>query len=161
MCGLSHHKVWLGRDPRRKPTQVSPQPHQPLLAADPSRFLSFFLSFLAYIFPSSSFMADARDTISRSFERLRQSVSDEDAHVFASTELSDVWKAVREIDASQRKRQSAQNLRRVEPLLKGLEKYTKVIEVLCNGTPYLPYVWVCVLALLQPPRQTNCNNRHL
>jgi hypothetical protein len=158
--GRSHHKVWLRH-------RASQKAHASVTAASStssggrSITLTYFLSFLTYIFPSSSFMADARDTISRSFERLRQSVSDEDAHVFASTELSDVWKAVREIDASQRKRQSAQNLRRVEPLLKGLEKYTKVIEVLCNGTPYLPYVWVCVRALLQPPRQTNCNNRHL
>jgi hypothetical protein len=100
-------------------------------------------------------MAEARDTISRSFERLRRSLSDEDAHDFASTELRDVWKAVREIDAAQRKRQSAQNLRRIEPLLKGIEKYAKVIEVLCNGTPYLPYVWVCVRAEPQPGSPTN------
>jgi hypothetical protein len=87
-------------------------------------------------------MADPRATIADSFEKLKRSISEEDAHNFASTELQDVWLAVREIDSRQRKRRSAQNLRRVEPLLRGIEKYTKVIEVLCNGTPYLSYVWV-------------------
>lgn len=86
------------------------------------------------------------DIISESFNKLKQSISDEDAHNFASTELKDVWATVREIDSAQRQRQSAQNLRRIEPLLKGIEKYAKVIEVLCNGTPFLPYVWVSFLA---------------
>jgi hypothetical protein len=94
-------------------------------------------------------MANPTGIIANAFERLRGSISKEDAHDFASAELQDVWKVVREIDAAQRRRQSAQNLRRVEPLLKGIEKYAKVIEVLCNGTPFLPYVWVCGHALHQ------------
>ncbi|PQE30167.1 hypothetical protein CJF32_00003620 [Rutstroemia sp. NJR-2017a WRK4] len=87
-------------------------------------------------------MADPQAVIAGAFEKLRRSISEEDAHKFASTELKDVWSAIREIDSKQRKRLSAQNLRRIEPLLRGIEKYTKVIEVLCNGTPYLPYVWI-------------------
>jgi len=86
--------------------------------------------------------ANPTSVIADAFEKLKRSVSVEDAHDFASTELEDVWKAVREIDSAQRKRQSAQNLRRVEPLLKSIEKYAKIIEVLCNGTPFLPYAWV-------------------
>lgn len=88
-------------------------------------------------------MARPTSVIADAFQRLHRSISDEDAHKFASTELKDVWAAVREIEITQRKRQSAQNLRRIEPLLRGIEKYSKVIEVLCNGTPYMPYVWVC------------------
>jgi hypothetical protein len=88
-------------------------------------------------------MANPKGVISDAFENLKRSISEEDAHEFASTTLKDVWFAVRHIDSEQRKRQSAQNLRRIEPLLKGIEKYAKVIEVLCNGTPFMPYVWVC------------------
>ncbi|KAM3064939.1 hypothetical protein ACMFMF_011556 [Clarireedia jacksonii] len=87
-------------------------------------------------------MASPQAVIAEAFEKLRRSVSEEDAHKFASTELNDVWSAIREIDSIQRKRLSAQNLRRIEPLLRGIEKYTKVIEVLCNGTPYMPYIWI-------------------
>jgi hypothetical protein len=87
-------------------------------------------------------MANPTVIISDAFDKLRRSISDEDAHDFESTELRDVWNAAREIDAAQRKRQSAQNLHRIAPLLKGIEKYAKVIEVLCNGTPFMPYVWV-------------------
>jgi hypothetical protein len=100
---------------------------------------SFYLEFCSiYI----AIMGIPLDIISESFHKLKHSISDEDAHNFASTEVEDVWKAVREIDSAQRQRQSAQNLRRVEPLLKGIEKYAKVIEVLCNGTPFMAYVWV-------------------
>ena len=87
-------------------------------------------------------MANPQDVIADAFGKLQRSVSEEDAHKFASTELKDVWTAVREIDSRQRMRLSAQNMRRIEPMLRGIEKYTKVIEVLCNGTPYMPYVWV-------------------
>jgi hypothetical protein len=91
-------------------------------------------------------MANPQAVIADAFEKLKRSISQEDAYKFASTELKDVWWAVREIDRQQRERQSAQNLRRIEPLLRGIEKYSKVVEVLCNGTPYLPYVWVSVHA---------------
>lgn len=93
-------------------------------------------------------MASPRETIAEAFTKLKQSLSESDAYDFASTELKDVRKAVRDIDSEQRQRQSAQNLQRIEPFLRGLEKYAKVIEVLCNGTPYLPYVWVCMLVLV-------------
>jgi hypothetical protein len=87
-------------------------------------------------------MANPQTIIADAFEKLRRSISEEDAHKFKSTDLKDVWAAVYEIDSDQRKRRSAQNLRRIEPLLRGIEKYAKVIEVLCSGTPFLPYVWV-------------------
>jgi len=87
-------------------------------------------------------MTNPANTISDAFQKLGRSISAEDAHDWASTELKDVWAEVRKIDAEQRSRQSAQNMRRIEPFLKGIEKYSKVIEVLCNGTPYMPYVWV-------------------
>lgn len=89
-------------------------------------------------------MANPQSVIAEAFEKLRRSISEEDAKTFATTELKDVWLAVREIENTQRKRQSAQNLRRVEPFLRGIEQYAKVIEVLCNGTPFMPYVWVCL-----------------
>jgi hypothetical protein len=87
-------------------------------------------------------MANPQAVIADAFGKLTTSISVEDAHNFASTELKDVWLAARMIEGQQRKRSEAQNLRRIEPFLKGLERYTKVIEVLCNGTPYMPYVWV-------------------
>ena len=76
------------------------------------------------------------------FEKLRDSISAEDARSFEKTTLDDVWTTAREIEREQGQRQSLRNIRRIEPFLQAINKYSKVIEVLCNGTPYLPFVWV-------------------
>ncbi|KAH7355162.1 hypothetical protein BKA65DRAFT_581895 [Rhexocercosporidium sp. MPI-PUGE-AT-0058] len=87
-------------------------------------------------------MANPKATITKAFEDLQRSLSPEHIHKFASTELKEVWTVLQDIQTSQRERRSAQNLRRIEPLLRGLEKYAKVVEVLCNGTPYLSFIWL-------------------
>ena len=74
--------------------------------------------------------------------RLRDSVSHSDVLSFQRTELKDVWNAAEDIQKSQRQRGSLQALSRIQPLLEILERYSRVIEILCNGTPYLPWVWV-------------------
>ncbi|TGO32628.1 hypothetical protein BHYA_0301g00120 [Botrytis hyacinthi] len=94
-------------------------------------------------------MASPQDIIAGAFERLKSSISQQDAHNFASTELEDVWLAVRQIDSTQRQRQSGQNLRRIEPFLRGVEKYSKIVEILCNGTPYLSFIWAPIKLMLQ------------
>jgi hypothetical protein len=76
---------------------------------------------------------------------LRKLCSDdktEDAALFDGVTLEDVEKTAREVQTSQRKRRSLRNLNRITPLLEGLRKYGKTIEVLCNQTPYLAFVWV-------------------
>jgi hypothetical protein len=76
------------------------------------------------------------------FNSLKDSVSAKDAVAFQSTTLEEVWKAAEEIQLAQRHRKSLRNVRRIEPFLKCLGKYSEVIGVLCNGTPYLPWIWV-------------------
>lgn len=92
-------------------------------------------------------MASPKSDILGAFKRLRDSITVEDAHQFESTSLKDFWVAVREIESSQR-RQCNQNIRRVEPMLRGMEKLGTAIDVLCNGTPFLP---VCLGWCLSPP----------
>ncbi|KAF7855285.1 uncharacterized protein EAF02_011544 [Botrytis sinoallii] len=94
-------------------------------------------------------MASPQDTIAGAFKRLKSSIFQQDAHNFASTELEDLWLAVRQIDSTQRQRQSGQNLRRIEPFLRGVEKYSKIVETLCNGTPYLSFIWAPIKLMLQ------------
>lgn len=81
--------------------------------------------------------------------KLKQSVNPIDAVTFQSTTLEDVWKAALAIQQRQRESKSMMNMRRVEPFLKALEKYSKSIEILCNGTPYLPWIWAPIKLLLE------------
>ena len=78
------------------------------------------------------------------FERLKEVISQEDARTFASTTMQDVWKAARDIEHQLEARRSLRGFRRLQTFLTGIEQYSKVMEILCNQTPYLPYIWVSV-----------------
>jgi hypothetical protein len=88
--------------------------------------------------------------LNTAFKRLRDSVSTSDALSFQNTEIKDVWDAAEEIQRSQRQRQSLQAMSRLQPLLETLERYSKVVEVLCNGTPFLPWIWVSCNSEIKP-----------
>lgn len=86
--------------------------------------------------------AQARLTLHDAFERFSQTVSVEDRRQFDSTMLEDVRGAALQIERQLAAQRSLRYMRRLEPFLRGLEQYSKSIDVLCNGTPYLPWVWV-------------------
>ncbi|KAH7241487.1 hypothetical protein BKA59DRAFT_529143 [Fusarium tricinctum] len=68
---------------------------------------------------------------------------------FANTTLEDVKKAARSIENQLAARQSLRNMRRLMPLFRGLEHYSKVVDILCNGTPYLPWIWAPITLILR------------
>lgn len=76
------------------------------------------------------------------FERLKDLMSKDDARAIASTSMKDVWTAAKNIERQLELRRSLRGFRRIQPFLAGIEQYSKVVEVVCNGTPYLPYLWV-------------------
>jgi hypothetical protein len=89
--------------------------------------------------------SQARNTFKTSFERFEQTVnaySTTDHRDFTSTTLEDVREAARQIEQELAARQCLRNMRRLEPLLNGLEAYSKVVEIVCNGTPYVSWIWV-------------------
>lgn len=90
------------------------------------------------VLPSQAF----QEQVSGAFKRFEHAVSCEDARQFHSTELKDVWTAAKTIEIRLGKEQKLRNLSRLRPFLEGVERYSKVVEILCNGTPYLPWIWV-------------------
>ena len=80
--------------------------------------------------------------IEDAFGRFKDSVSPKDAHQFRNTELKDVKDAAKDIEKRLAAKGEQRGLKRIEPLLKGLDHYSKAVEILCNGTPYLPWIWV-------------------
>lgn len=81
-------------------------------------------------------------SFSDAFGRLKDQVSEDDGRLFASTTMKDVRDTAVQIERHLEERRSLRGFRRMEPFLAGLEQYSKVVEVLCNGTPYLPWIWV-------------------
>jgi hypothetical protein len=84
--------------------------------------------------------------IESAFSRFQASISIDDARNFHSTTLEDVRKAAVEIEKEQRQRGALRNMKRIEPLLKALGVYGQALDTLCNGTPFLPWVWVSTFA---------------
>lgn len=91
----------------------------------------------------------ARLTITEAITRLQQSISSDDALLFESTSLADVRQAAVEVEAKLAASQSLRNMRRIESFLTGIEHYSKVVEVVCNGTPYLPWIWAPIKLMIQ------------
>ena len=83
------------------------------------------------------------------FQRLQHVVTPDDARSFCSTTLQDVFDTARAIERQLAASQSLRNLRRIQPFLNGIQEYTKVVDILCNGTPFLPWAWAPVKLMLQ------------
>ncbi|EHK48685.1 hypothetical protein TRIATDRAFT_53227, partial [Trichoderma atroviride IMI 206040] len=89
-----------------------------------------------------------RRIIREAFDGLQQTVSPVEAKDFQNTTLEDVQKAALAIENQLAARKTLRNMRRLMPLFQGLEHYSQSIEVLCNGTPYLPWIWAPIKLIL-------------
>lgn len=90
----------------------------------------------------------ARLTLSDAFQRFEATVSADDSRFFASTTLADVRDEALRIEKQLRARRTSRNMARLQPFLRGIEHYAKVVEVLCNGTLYLSWIWAPVKLML-------------
>jgi len=93
--------------------------------------------------------AQALLSMNEALERLSRIVSPTDARTFQSTTLKDVFDAAQQIQQHLAARGSLRNMRRIEPFFRGLEHYSKAVDTLCNGTPYLPWIWAPIKLILQ------------
>jgi hypothetical protein len=91
----------------------------------------------------------ARHAISAAFKELEKTVAPGDARGFADTTLAQVREAALAIETQLAARGSLRNMRRLMPLFSGLEHYAHVMGTLCNGTPFLPWVWAPISLVLR------------
>ena len=83
------------------------------------------------------------------FEGMVNAYNPSHAANFNSITLEDVYNSCRALEKEMAARQCLRNMRRINPFLQSLEKYSKVVDVLCNGTDYLPWIWAPVKLFLQ------------
>lgn len=85
----------------------------------------------------------AQRLIERACNRFRQNISAQEANDIETTaSLDDVKNALGQIERHLAARQSLRNFDRIMPFLDAAERFSEVVEVICNGTPYLPWIWV-------------------
>ncbi|KAK4465022.1 hypothetical protein QBC42DRAFT_29603 [Cladorrhinum samala] len=91
----------------------------------------------------------ARKTMEDAFHELQRNVSFADRKALQDTTLGDVQLAADLIQNQLAARQSLRNMGRLAPLFDGLSHYSKSIEVLCNGTPLMPWIWAPIKVILK------------
>lgn len=91
----------------------------------------------------------ARQTIRTAHEDLERTITPADSRDFRLQTLQDVRNTALEIETQLAARQSLRNMRRLIPLFKGLEHYSRMLDILCNGTPYLSWIWAPIALILR------------
>jgi hypothetical protein len=94
----------------------------------------------------------AKRMIREAFEDLERAISPADTNDFGNATLESVQKAALDIENQLAARSSLRNMRRLMPLFSGLRHYSSAVEVLCNGTPYLPWIWAPIKVILKVSR---------
>ncbi|KAK2007912.1 WD40 repeat-like protein [Colletotrichum eremochloae] len=91
----------------------------------------------------------AQRIIRDAFNDLERTIASNDSADFASTTLDKVIKAAHDIENQLAARQLLRNMRRLTPLFDGLQHYSKSIEIACEGTPYMAWIWAPIKIILK------------
>lgn len=91
----------------------------------------------------------ARRTMRIAFEELERTVTPADSKAIRSTTLEQTRIEALHIEKQLAARQALCNMRRLDPLLEGLKHYSHVVDILCNGTPFLPWIWSPITLILK------------
>ncbi|KAL7936950.1 hypothetical protein V8C35DRAFT_320598 [Trichoderma chlorosporum] len=92
---------------------------------------------------------EAQRMMREAFMELETIITVSDRAQLKDLSLEDVQQAALQIEKQLAASQSLRNMRRLSPLFTGLGHYSQTIEVLCNGTPYLPWLWAPIKLVLK------------
>ncbi|KAK4221969.1 hypothetical protein QBC38DRAFT_460884 [Podospora fimiseda] len=90
--------------------------------------------------------------IELSCQRFRQSIDVSDDRELQKLSLDDVRQGVLDIQRELRAKQCLRNLDRLTPYLDAADRYSKAVSHLCNGVPFMPYIWAPLMVILQSVR---------
>lgn len=91
----------------------------------------------------------ARQAMQNAFEDLKGAISPQYSKNFDDSTLQRVRKEALDIENQLGSRGWLRNMRRLQPLLTALEHYSNVMGTLCNGTPFLPWIWAPITLILR------------
>lgn len=90
----------------------------------------------------------AQQQLERACQRFRDQLTPKENDEIRATSWEDVQHAIIDIERQLAARQCLRNLERLSPYLKAVEGYGSVVEIFCNSSTFVPYVWVSSLLLL-------------
>jgi hypothetical protein len=100
-------------------------------------------------------MATTADVTQTHFDRIladfKSGLKKRDQENFRLTTLEDLEQTMADIQAEQHGKRRLQNLNRLKPFLEGLNQYGNVVDIFCNSSQLLPFVWVSRRHNIQKP----------
>lgn len=90
----------------------------------------------------------AQQLLARACQRFRDELTPKEDHEIRTTSWQDVQHAIVDIERQLAARQCLRNLDRISPYLKAVEGYGTVVEIFCNSSSFVPYVWASNLLLV-------------
>lgn len=84
----------------------------------------------------------AQRQLELSSERFRSELDAEDDRLIRATSLNDVRATIAQTETQLASRQGLRNFDRLSPYINAAERYGKVLEVFCNSSPMVSYIWV-------------------
>ncbi|KAK6855680.1 hypothetical protein PG995_007831 [Apiospora arundinis] len=91
----------------------------------------------------------AKVLIERACAQFRREISADSADRIQSTaSLDEVKLAIQQIETRLAASQRLQNIGRIMPFIDALERFSKALEVACNGTAFLPWIWAPIKFVL-------------
>lgn len=97
-------------------------------------------AFQSWTDPPEAVSATARRTMRSALEDFEKVITQQDFADYHDYSLERFRQEALEIENQLNSRGLPCNMRRLKPLFTGLEDYSKVVETLCNGTAYLPWI---------------------
>ncbi|KAI7785010.1 nacht domain-containing protein [Diaporthe eres] len=83
----------------------------------------------------------AQRQLELSSERFRSELDAEDDKLVRATSLNDVRATIAQTETQLASRQGLRNFDRLSPYINAAERYGKVLEVFCNSSPMVSYIW--------------------
>lgn len=94
---------------------------------------------------SASASATAFERVLNNFKKdLRK----KDRDNFQMTSLESLKQAIGEIQKKQQTERRMQNMTRLKQFIEAMDEYGKVVEVFCNSSQFVPFIWVSLNHLL-------------
>src|SRR5687767_3411997 len=84
------------------------------------------------------------DSFTRILDNFKNTLKKEDKDNFKFTTLGDLEKVIGELQKKQHSQRRLQGVIRLKPVLEALSEYGKVVEVFCNSSDIVAFVWVCI-----------------
>jgi hypothetical protein len=84
----------------------------------------------------------------RVLTRFKSDLKKRDRDNFQMATLEGLQQAVGDIQKKQQTERRMQNMMRLKKFIEAMEQYGKVLDVFCNSSQFVPFIWVSTLLLL-------------